>query len=220
MSADNNTEQWFFDNLKLVQQAGGSTDDVNFVAMYDAKTILPSTYRGLIGPPRADGQLGFSSPDTIDIGERDMGDPQELKGFIEWAKQNYPADKFALILGSHGKGWKNFGPDETFPSGTREKVDRLYMGELSTALAGQSFEWIAFHACFMGAIEVAHQLQPFAKYLLASEEVADARDFPYQAMVQHLTANPDWDALQSIADIHSEYVTLATRTILNCIQFP
>ena len=22
MSADNNTEQWFFDNLKLVQQAG------------------------------------------------------------------------------------------------------------------------------------------------------------------------------------------------------
>ena len=152
--------------------------------MYDAKTILPSTYRGLIGPPRADGQLGFSSPDTIDIGERDMGDPQELKGFIEWAKQNYPADKFALILGSHGKGGRTLALTKRFlPARAKKWIG--FTGRVVDGIGGESFEWIAFHACFMGAIEVAHQLQPFAKYLLASEEVADARDFPYQAMVQH-----------------------------------
>ena len=34
--------------------------------------------------------------------ERDMGDPAQLSEFIAWAKQNYPAEKYALILASHG----------------------------------------------------------------------------------------------------------------------
>ena len=211
MSSDNNLEGWFFKKLLRVQQAGGSGPDVNFVAMWDPKTMYTTTYRGLVGPPRNDSQLGLIPPagENIDIGERDMGDPQELQSFIAWAKQNYPADHYALVLSSHGDGWKGFGPDETFPAGTREKNDTLFMGELSTALAGQNFEWIAFDACLMAAVEVAHQIQPFAHYLLSSEEVTYATDFPYEQMAAHLTANPGWTGDQFIDDIFKEYVPRA-----------
>jgi uncharacterized protein (TIGR03437 family) len=214
MSGDNDLQGAILDNIQRIQQAGGSNSDVNFVAMYDAWTIAPSTYRGLIGSaqsPGFDGRIPvyFNPPENSNIGEQDMGDPQVLKAFIAWGKQNYPADKYGLVLSSHGDGWKSFGPDFTFPGGTRQKEDALFMGELSTALTGQTFEWIAFEACLMAGIEVAHQLQPFAKYMLASEEVLYGGDFPYEAMVTDLEANPNMDALQSITDIFNKYVPRA-----------
>ena len=36
----------------------------------------------------------------------DMGKAQTLTDFINWSKQNYPARNYALVLWSHGDGWK------------------------------------------------------------------------------------------------------------------
>jgi len=215
MSADNNLEGEFVRKICRLQQAGGSTADVNFVVMLDLKNIpdpvsgRSTTYRGLLAP--AAGFVNcFSNtvsinPGLTDIGERDMGDPAELSGFIAYAKQNYPATHYGLLLSSHGDGWKGFGPDETFPQGTRAKSDSLYMGELSTALSGQSFDWIVFDACLMAGVEVAHQLKPYANFMLASEEITYTTDFPYESLAQHLAANPGWGARESITDIFNEY---------------
>jgi hypothetical protein len=62
----------------------------------------------------------------------------------------------------------------------------------------------------MAGIEVAHQLQPYAKYLLSSEEVTYSDDFPYESMVTDLKGNPGMDALQSITDIFNKYVARLT----------
>jgi hypothetical protein len=39
------------------------------------------------------------------LGETDSGSPDVLSGFIEWAAQNYPAERYALVLWNHGNGW-------------------------------------------------------------------------------------------------------------------
>ena len=39
------------------------------------------------------------------LGETDSGSPDVLSDFISWAAQNYPADRYALILWNHGGGW-------------------------------------------------------------------------------------------------------------------
>src|SRR5260370_38624826 len=101
-----------------------------------------------------------------------MGDPQTLRDFIQWGKSRYPANKYARLISSHGAGWKYIGPDESSP-GTRESYDALYMGELSAALQGQQFELIVLDACLMGMVEVAWQLEPFTKWLVASEDVVE-----------------------------------------------
>jgi hypothetical protein len=215
MSADNNLEGWFVRKVCRLQQAGGSTADINFVVMLDLKNMpdpvsgKSTTYRGLVNPAAAAVNCNAAAavnPGLADIGERDMGDPAELSTFIAWGKQNYPADHYGLLLSSHGLGWKGFGPDETFPQGTRQQVDTLYMGELSTALNGQNFDWIVFDACLMAGVEVAHQLKPYANFMLASEEITWATDFPYEKLAQDLAANPNWGARESITDIFNQYV--------------
>ena len=231
MSADNNLEGWFVKKICRLQQAGGSTANVNFVVMLDLQTMpdpvsgMSTTYRGLLGPAASvvncnsnAVSVNLINPGLTDIGERDMGDPNELSAFIAWGKQNYPAAHYGLILSSHGDGWKGFGPDQTFPQGTREKSDSLYMGELSTALSGQTFDWIVFDACLMAGVEVAHQLKPYANYLLASEEVTYATDFPYENLATDLAANPNWNALQSITDIFNQYVARTTGSSFAVIQ--
>ncbi|MBI4893070.1 MAG: lamin tail domain-containing protein [Acidobacteria bacterium] len=192
MSSDNNLESYFFRKLYRLQENLPATEDVAFVTQWDAKTIAPSTYRFRVGTPRGDNVLTTIVPEgqNADIGERNMGDPAELREFLQWAVTNYPAENYGLILSGHGDGWKGYGPDESFAGGKRVPVDTLFMGELTTALAGQRYEWIAFDACLMAGVEVAHQLKDTARYLLASEEITYATDFPYEKMAAGLAGNP------------------------------
>jgi hypothetical protein len=159
-NADNSLEKYIYGNVQEIEAAGGSDDNVNFVVMYDGKRFSHGTQRGLIraGDPLTM-TLEHALGESAQIGERDMGDPNELAGFIAWAKANYPADHFALILSAHGDGWKSYGPDET--SVGTNGPDFLYMGELSSALAGQHFDLIGFDACMMAGTEVADQIRDF-----------------------------------------------------------
>jgi hypothetical protein len=47
------------------------------------------------------------------LGEKNMGDPNTLKGFVNWAKTNYPAGKYALIVSgpvAAGRVWDMMPP--------------------------------------------------------------------------------------------------------------
>ena len=41
----------------------------------------------------------------MDLGEVNMASGDSLVDFVTWAVENYPADKYALILSDHGMGW-------------------------------------------------------------------------------------------------------------------
>jgi hypothetical protein len=118
--------------------------------------------------------------------EQNMGDPTTLKSFINWAKSNYPAEKYALIIGGHGGGWLGVGFDATWDGcmknqqGNCKNPDPLYMGELSMALNGSTLELIGLDACFMGMTEVAYQLRPYVNYMVASEELGPGEGWPFE----------------------------------------
>ena len=42
-----------------------------------------------------------------------MGDYQTLSYFINYGKQNYPADRYLLWIYNHGGGWKGACMDDT-----------------------------------------------------------------------------------------------------------
>jgi hypothetical protein len=60
------------------------------------QTTPARTTRSLIGGPEQ----------TFDIDAVDSGAPETLIDFIRWAAQECPAERYALVLWSHGSGWE------------------------------------------------------------------------------------------------------------------
>lgn len=200
-AADSNIREAFEYNLLEAAKAGGSNENVNILVLFDSATTQDpdparragaKTLRGKLGGLDAAGRYTVLKlpGQEADLGDLDTGDPRTLKDFIAWAKTNYPAERSALIFGTHGEGWKGLSPDNS-AGGLRDKLDWIRMGELSMGLAGSSFEWIAFHACLMASVEVASQIQSFAKFMLASEEVMRAGAFPYADLTTQLRERPE-----------------------------
>ncbi len=50
--------------------------------------------------------IGGGPEQTTDLGTLDSGAPETLIDFIRWAAAERPADRYALILWSHGSGWE------------------------------------------------------------------------------------------------------------------
>ncbi len=76
----------------------GSTADVNIVAEFDRIGNGHRTKRYHV-------QQGDIN-EVDDLGETDSGDPQVLLDFIQWTAENYPAERYALVLWNHGGGWE------------------------------------------------------------------------------------------------------------------
>ncbi len=140
-----------------------------------------------------------------DLGEVDMSDGATLVDFVQWAAQNYPANKYVLILSDHGMGWPGGwsdpepGGSETGSSPLASRLgDNIYLNELDQALAQarqsagiDKFEILGMDACLMSQLEVMAALQPHANYAVASEEVEPSIGWAYAAFLGALVQNPD-----------------------------
>ena len=105
-----------------------------------------------------------------DLGEINMGAPGTLESFIDWARDKYPAEHYALILWDHGGGWKG-----GVCSDDSSDRDSLSMGDLKQSLAdvtsgGTTFDVIGIDACLMGGLEVACEIEDYASLFVASAE--------------------------------------------------
>src|SRR5262245_23053402 len=95
IAAHNNLDQ--FGKRSLMEILGvGSTADVVQGALYDGKA----------GP----GACGMGSPGGVEwqkqLGRFDSGDPDELISTAKWLFEQYPAERYGLVLWSHGSGWE------------------------------------------------------------------------------------------------------------------
>lgn len=115
---------------------------------------------------------------------KNMGDEDTLKEFINYAYANHSGEYYDLIMWNHGGGAVlGFGADENYA------YDCLSMPEIKNALdktqfigEGNKFEFIGFDACLMGMIEVASVLSDYANYLIASEEVEAGTGWNYDCL--------------------------------------
>ncbi len=130
--------------------------------------------------------------ENLSSGKRqDMGDSSTLRRFITYSVNNYPADRYGLILWDHGKG-STFGvcfDEYTDNSLTTGEIHDALSGA-SDSLAGLNLAFIAFDACLMANYELANYVKDFADYMIASEELTPADGFDYQAILKGLKENP------------------------------
>jgi len=110
---------------------------------------------------------------------KNMGKSGTLSSFLEYCEENYPADRYSLILWNHGAGpMLGYGMDENYN-------DYLKISEMVDALADSPFgkknklELLGFDACLMGSIETAWAFKDYAKYFVASQEVEPGYGWDY-----------------------------------------
>jgi hypothetical protein len=185
LSGDNDLEDMVSKNRGLLKSIG-STDDVNIIALTDEKgeNNTKLSYIEL----RSTNETSLKELDPGYADELNMGDNVTLENFAIWSMDNYPADRYVLILWGHGEGWKGVAQD---------RGDYLTMQELDTALGrivdhndGKKLDIIGFDACGMGMLEVFYQVKDYADIAIASEKDIPEHGWPYYHFLKPLTEDP------------------------------
>ncbi|HEX6035445.1 MAG TPA: clostripain-related cysteine peptidase [Anaerolineales bacterium] len=151
----------------------------------------------------------INSPVVASVGEVDMGNPQTLIDFVTWAVQNYPANKYALVMSDHGGGWTGGFSDMSAASYSDLSIPEIVSSieQIRQNTGIDRFELIGFDACLMGQIEVFGSLYPYSNYMVASEEVEPGYGWSYAAWLKQLAQHPFVDGSGLSQLIVSTYVT-------------
>ena len=121
-------------------------------------------------------------------GELNMGDPATVVDFVNWARTNYPAQHYALILSNHGSGLGGGMVDST------SSGDKLTVNEIGIALAfttnngTNKIDTLYLDACLMAMIEDAYQLRSYIDYYVASENLQWTYTAAYSRYISEIVA--------------------------------
>lgn len=138
-----------------------------------------------------------------ELGKKSMVDPNTLSDFIRYCKSNYPADRYSLIFWDHGGGsLSGFGYDQHFPN------DGMKLDEIAVALknGGCSFDFVGFDACLMATLETAMVLEPYADYMIASEEVEPGIGWYYTGWITELSKNTSTPTIELGKKLIDDYI--------------
>jgi len=116
MAGDNNLDPNAYLDLKEMKRVG-STADMNIVAQLDSLSAGSKTTRYQLTKGQS-----LSKDTKQKLGNQNTGDPKSLIDFVSWVADNYPADRYALVLWNHGQGWDDTDIFEGERTGDRRRL--------------------------------------------------------------------------------------------------
>ena len=227
LDADNNLESAGIDDINEMEMVG-STSEVNIVVQVDRipYSVLASSNQGY-ADNTSNGNwtttrryyitqdfnpVLINSPLKIDLGELNMGDPQTLVDFANWAANNYPAKKYLLVIWNHGGGFRSLNLAKDIALDDTNGGDKITMPELESALSmisaqiGKNIDLLGMDACLMAMTEVAYQIKDDADILVTSEESEPVGGWPYDTILSQLVSNPLMSPGELATDIVDKYI--------------
>ena len=132
-----------------------------------------------------------------------MGDPETLRDFLAFARENYPADRTMVNFWNHGGGSVSgaaFDEQHTDEDGNLDSLNLAEMYQAFTAVYeedpdNQPIDIIGFDTCLMATIDTAYTFSDLGKYLVASEELAPGGGWLYSGWLEALADDPAMDPL-------------------------
>ena len=104
---------------------------------------------------------------------------------VSFAKANYPAKHYMLLLTGHGSGWVDFSPQPerrkgiSFNGETNNHIRTTQLHDILQAVG--YIDVLYLHACLMQMAEVVHEVKDNLGVLVASEETMSDLGFDYDA---------------------------------------
>ncbi len=179
----------------------------------------------------ADGKAERWSLDSVgmtrleSLGEADMGDTDTFTDFLRYGLATFPADRYGLILWDHGAGaTEGVCYDEITDNSLNMAEIYAAFQTVSQEPNYKKFSLVGFDACLMADYEMAVHLQPFADYMVASEETEPGEGWSYDSWLPALVKDPGADMetigkkivdgfLKSVDD--AGYEEFGTLSVLN-----
>lgn len=199
MAADNDLAGEALKDLQSMERVG-STDAVAIVVELDT----PS------GAARYLVNRGGSAVLEY-LGTVDSGNPGTLLNFIRFARERYPAQRYALILWNHGSGVKSLRKDIAFDLGTQSAITLPGLRSALT-LSGVFFDLLGMDACLMQMVEVAYEVRNQARVLVSSQENVPGEGWDYETILRALTGNPAMHPFDLAQLIVASYVAYYRRS--------
>lgn len=125
-----------------------------------------------------------------------MGDSETLEAFLRFAKDNYPADKTAVVFWNHGGGsvaGASFDELYDYDSLTLAEMYAAFNAVWDISLEEPPLELVGFDTCLMATVDTAYTFCDISRYLVASEETEPANGWLYSHWVQALADDPSMD---------------------------
>ena len=144
-----------------------------------------------------------------DAGSEAMTKPETLAGFIQFCAKNYPANRNMLIFWDHGGGSvSGYGYDEK-----NKASGSMTLAGINQALkaGGVQFDAVGFDACLMATLETGLMLDPYADYMIASEETEPGIGWYYTDWLSKLSANPSMPTVDLGKLIVDDFVRTCAR---------
>ena len=115
--------------------------------------------------------------------ELDMSNSRTVRGVLEYARSQYQAEQYGLVVWGHGAGWKGMVKDESSAG------DGMKIGSFAEAAADKGLSIIGFDTGFAGNVEVMYEVKDAAQYALGSSGASPAEGWPYKAIFERFLAS-------------------------------
>ena len=204
---DNDLELFAVGDIFEMAEAG-SNEHLNIVTLIDRHPGYANDEIGPLGNFEGTQLIHVGKEEilqSVELGELNTGSADELAGFVAAGIQQFPADRYALIIWDHGAGWPGMGPDET------DGEDILTLPEMGEGItkglevAGvERLDLIGFDACLMGTFEVAHAMRDVADVMVASEELEPGHGWDFSSL-EILRSGDDVSAAELATTIVDTY---------------
>lgn len=195
-NGNNNLDEYIQMDMNEMEMVG-SSDQVNVVAEWGSY----ATRKVIRTRITKDNDLkNVTSPVLQTLQGADMGNWREVVNFVNWAKTNFPAKRYMLVIADHGAGWrasdgKVVSIDDVTGNGIRLPQLSLMAHEIKKLL-GRNIDIIGFDACLMAMAEVAAEFWGMADYMLASQEVEPGYGWSYRDALPYFVKYPTSSPVQ------------------------
>ena len=205
----------------LESQYGMGTSDINEILAgmsTNNMTVVLQTggckrWRNTVMKDTAVRRLTLTSEDFSllqTVGNVPMTNPDTLSDFIEYSADNFPANRYILILWDHGGGSAvGYGYDEVYPNYPSMSPDVIAK---ALKKANVKFDFIGFDACLMANLETAIAVEPYADYLVGSEETEPGEGWDYENWIRMLDNNTSTPTLTIAKQIIDDYVASSKKS--------
>lgn len=167
------------------------TGQVKFSARFQDTEEFGGTQRFVVGPENG---LWYSPVQVLDK-DLELNDPKNLTDFINWSKQQCPADEYILLLWNHGSAWLPRMDARAIIHDDSNKPNALTLNGLVQGVkdSGTKMKMIYFDACLMGMAEVLTGVSECADYALCATHVTPNMGGDYNSLIYNLNNYADFE---------------------------
>ncbi|CUU34810.1 MAG: hypothetical protein K6U12_05995 [Armatimonadetes bacterium] len=214
LNAANDLDEFSEMNVNQMEQVAGNPNVRIVVQWKRARPFAPQgswtgTRRYLIKPDNDPNQIRSELVEDMGDGV-DMGSPDTLREFIRWARANYPAERYVLVIWNHGSGWRSRAALGRGVSFDDQLGTYIRIWDLPTAIRPTSndpmMDVLLFDASLMQMLEVAYECRNVARIIVGSEESPPGEGYPYHEILAPIVADSDMAPVEWARQIPDRFV--------------